>query len=251
MERITFAMNKVFSTLLAGSLLAGLACAGHTATLLQATFAQNGTQAFDLHYTQSGSTYTLSGIVPETITFSGPYTTIGGKIVPADTPIATLLHFTATDTLPGKQSTGTDLDTLSANFVGTTGTLNGVSVLGLTAGPPPTIGNAGILSAGGKSGSVQSNNQVLPANNLLFTSSAIDTSPFDVSSETVTFALTLNSTASYPGFPGPTHLAPGFSALVTGDLAVQTAATTTPEPGSVALAMGALVSFAAFRRRRK
>jgi uncharacterized protein (TIGR03382 family) len=239
-------MNKVFTTLLAGSLLAGLACAGHANTVLTATFAEDDGQPFAINYTESSpGIYTLSGSLGETITFSGPWAGVPG---PLNTAISTTLTFSATVTEPSTADILVPIDTLTATF----STVSDPGFLTITAGSPPNPGSAGELTVLGTGASSLSNNA--NSNNVLFTSSppVIDTSSFIVPTETVSFSFTLSQAATFAPFPNG-FLETGFSALITGDLAVQvpTPPTSTPEPGSVAFVVGALVSSAALLRRRR
>jgi hypothetical protein len=251
-------MNKVFSTLLAGTMLLGSACASNAVTFAILSTSNTG---YPFTYTQSGTGGTLTGTDPDaSVTFTN---LLGGATVPG---VSTLTTYAATLTVSETDSTAVTagafpIDGLSLTYTAVGGPLAGDVLLKITAGID-TLGQGAMDTQGGVF-SVPNNQPVatLAGGNdshsftapefVQFTSGVIDTA--GITEEGYSLSLTAQSLLSYTGtFPGPQYLASN-NFLIGGQLTAVPAPPTTPEPGALGLAVGALVSLTALslRRRRK
>jgi hypothetical protein len=246
-------MSKLYTTLLTGSMLAAVACVGNAATFSYNFLETDSIPTAFTYAHTTGTTYTLTGSTTETsVIFSGSYT---GAATPG-TPYAATLTITAVESegdLPNPHAQEL-LDSVTATWKFTSGNIAG-DTFTVTAGLAAP-GNAGVLSAlsgtssGGFSGSNTSG--TLP-NNVAFSSTGgaiTDTSAFSDQSYSFTLALPTGTAFAYTPRPFPSSVSDlnGFVASLTGG---GVATSPVPEPGSVALAIGGLVSFSALRLRRR
>jgi len=251
-------MNKLYTSLLAGSLLVGVAGAGSAATFSFNFFETAPIPNAFTYAHVSGTTYALTGVTPDTeIIFSGP----------AVGPFAGVPFF-ATLSMSIVESQGDSfnafqqelVDSVAYTFTGTSGAFAGKTFTVTAGDGGASTGTAGILSAanGASTGGVAGSNVVnagvpssLFPNDVMFTSTAFATTGWTFQNYSLTLTLPTSTSFSYtPGvFPAPNNLNPFIAAITGGGVA--TTPTTTPEPGAVALAVGALVSFGGLRIRRR
>ncbi len=251
-------MNKLYTTLLAGSLLVGVAGAGSAATFSFNFFETDGIPTAFTYAQVSGNTYSLTGTTPETsIIFSGP---AAGAY--ANTPFQANLSVSIVESQGDAFSAHQQelVDSVTYTFTGTSGIFTGKTFT-VTAGDGiPGGGTAGILSAaiGASTGGIAGSNVLnsgVPStsvpDNVMFSSSAFSTTGWTFQNYSLTLTLPTGSAFSYTpqGLFLPNNLDPFIASLTGGGVA--TTPTSTPEPGSMALAVGALVSFGALRTRRR
>jgi hypothetical protein len=249
-------MNKLYTTLLAGSLLASLASAGQAATFAFSFSETDGHPNAFTYSLVSGTDYALLGATTDgTISFSGAYAGSPANGV----NYAATITVSATESLGDIPATKSEefLDSLKITFTGASGgPFAGMTLLQITAGSP--TGHAGILQAqdGTGSGGFSGSNATPPGtsqpNNVAFTSSVISTTGWNYESYAAGLDLPPGDLFSYTPRPFPSSVSdlnPFIAQIVVNGSA--NTPVTTPEPGSRALAVGALVSVSALRRRRK
>jgi len=256
-------MNKLYTTLLAGLLLVGVACAGNAATF---SFNFFETDAIPAAYSYSnggsGTNYTLSGSTSEiNIVFAGSGFTsadLGFGLLPS-TKYSAILTVSATESEGSANHSTEPLDSLTATFSHINGT---AATFTVTAGTPPftgaSAGNAGVLSgqnslsSGGFAGS---NVSGTAPDNVHFGGTAILNPPlslFTLQNYSFTLTLPAGTNFTYTNRPFPSLVSDlgDFTTSLTGG-GVATFPGTTPEPGTLALAVSGLVSFSALRLRRR
>jgi hypothetical protein len=251
-------MNKLYTTLIAGSLLVGMAVAGNAATFSY-NFLETDGIPLSYSYSQvSGNTYALTGSTSNiAILFAGPATYENG--ITELTPYSATLTISAVETLGdgGTPNSQEKLDSLTATF----SNINGVAgnFFTVTAGTG-TAGQAGVLSAqaGTSSGGFAGSTTVAPPgtapDNVMFASNVVDTSDFSFDSYSFTITLAPGDVFTYTPRPAPStvdDLDPFTASLTGGGSSTIPTPPTTPEPGSIGLAVGALVSFSMLRLRRR
>jgi uncharacterized protein (TIGR03382 family) len=249
-------MNKLHTTLLAGSLLVGVAGASNAATFSY-NFLETDSIPIAYSYTGSGTNYTFTGSTSETALIFAGNANLGS--LSAGTPYSTTLSvsFTTSQGTAGFPTTGQELiDSVTATFTANNtanGATAGETLLQVTAGTG--FADAGILSAAAGAstgGFAGSNTSGTSPNNVAFTSAGFSTADWIFQSYSFTVTLPATTSFSYTpiSFPPPVSQLNAFTASLTGGGSATTP-NTTPEPGAVALAMGALVSFGALRLRRR
>jgi hypothetical protein len=259
-------MNKIYTTLLAGSLLVGVAAASNAGTFtFQFGETDNTPSVFSYTSIAPGSTVSmLTGSTTEGyVLFSGDVPTPTPVTPPgpatAFVPLAAKIILTVRDSQGFPANTGggfvdsVDLKFLSEG-VGPEPAANTL-LLEVKAGStnPSMTGTGGTLLAdntdntGSISGSTGNNVTFIS-----FNSNYLNFSGFSNDGYTIGLNLPGTNTFSYlptTPFTPPYYLQP-FMANIAG-LGHGTPPPTTPEPGSVALAVGVLVSFGGLRLRRR
>jgi hypothetical protein len=256
-------MNKLYTTLLAGSLLVGVAAASNAAAISYNFFETDSVPTpFAYTYSGTGTTYDFSGFTTETdILFGSSIGSVVGNVPYSAT--LSVFFVTSEGSFPGDL---TPIDTLVATFKANPGGPfpTNTNILTLTAGTTGTPGEGGTLNApdGFTSGAFFGSNPPTPPingqpiptepDNVVYTSALFSTAGFINQSYSFTLTLPPGSSFSYSTSGPPlfsSQLNPFPNSSITGGGVLT--ATTTPEPGSVALAVGALVSFGALRLRRR
>jgi hypothetical protein len=253
-------MNKVYTTLLAGSLLVGVAGASDAATFSYNFFESDGIPLAYNYAHVSGTTYALTGSTSEIdLVFAG------------NTPLGALsvgTHYSVTLSVSLVESSGDlanplqqqTIDSITETFVGNAGPFAGMTLLKLTAGSPPIPDRAGVLNApngqntGGFNGSNTAATFGAPVfgtvDNVVYTSDFFSTAGWTFQGYSDAIQLAPGKSFSYTPRPGlfqPDDLDPFTASLQGGGQAT----TPVPEPGSIALATGGLISFMALRLRRR
>jgi hypothetical protein len=263
-------MNKIFSTLLAGSLLATAFGAAQAAVMPVADFT---TSTFSYSYS-GGANGTLTGTASGIFHFDsllggaiGGYNPIVGDSYNVNITI------TANDSLGSGNDEANPLDNLDVKVVGTSGAFNGVTLFEVTTGTATNgsaiAGQGGSLNIvgpevppasdlGSTSGSIVASNDGLSFGTppyVKYSSSVINTletgGPGGLTEENASLALTSNAPASYSTTANPfvdTLNANTF--FIAGNFAANVPATT-PEPGAVALGLVSLASCGVLRLRRR
>jgi hypothetical protein len=250
-------MNKVYTTLLAGSLLVGVAEAN------AATFSYNFLEAptIPLAYTYaqvSGTTYALTGSTNQINLVFGGNANLGplstGTIYPVTLSVS-LVESTG-DTAQAFQQEA--IDRLTETFVANSGPYAGKTLLKLTAGDIAPAA-AGLLNApqGNNTGSFNGSNTAATLghpssaspDNVVYTSDLFSTTGWTYQGYSDAIQLAPNVGFNYsPGLIFD-NLDPFTASLQGGGQAVAPSAV--PEPGAVALAIGGLLSLSALRPRRR
>ncbi len=262
-------LKKTYTTLLAGSLLTAMAGATQAASVTFAQFTEGASDGNAFQYTDTahgvGGTGTLTNIaggIDTTFTFQNALKGLGGGFS-LNTGYDATLFITATISSNSLDHITNDLDGLTFKFVAGAGTPNpGKILLQGTAGTMTPGGSAfgGTLFAQQLLSSAVSNGSNLPGQSstatqfVKFNSDVLDTS--GLTEENYAFSFTsifdtiVNSAGAHytsMGLFGPFVL-DSFQAAGTGTFA---ATSPVPEPGSMALAVGALLSFGGLRLRRR
>jgi len=260
-------MNKMNSFLLVGSLLAATACV-ISADILSYNFLVWSSEPLAFKYTGNNpfgipNVSTLTGTTNQTqISFAGGY--LGSPIPGAQ--YQAILTISATDSTGDNAAFkfSSDLDTLTATWVAApladyahpalapanAAALAGKILLQVKAGSAGGTDQGGMLSATGSTGGMTGNDASLPTSNpLVFSSDVINTAGYTNESYAFTLALDPSAIFSYTSTGiGTVNYLDSFIAAMTGN---GRATTPVPEPGSVALSVGALVSIGALRLRRR
>jgi hypothetical protein len=257
-------MKNVFKTLVASSLLVGIVNCANAAVVQVADFTSHG---FNFTYS-GGANATLTGSAAANFEFDD---LLGGAINGYNPVIGAYLTATLTVTanfsLPSSNLADNPIDSLTMSFIGASPGFVGADLLTITtgyatAGPGPA-GQGGNLNAVGVPGPTTPDNgstssSILASNDgttstqapyVEYTSNVINTlEGHGLSDENVALALTANLGAEYKASGPFAAFLDATKYTIAGNLAANTPV---PEPGSVALAMGAVVSLSALRLRRR
>jgi hypothetical protein len=249
-------MKNYFKTLVASSLLIGIVSSAKATTVVVADFSE-ATFAFTY---SGGNSATLTGSVGTTLRFDnllggpiGGYNPVVGTFIPVTETI------TANFSLASSDLTNTPIDKLTLSFTGTSGAFAGVNLLTVTTGEA-TNASAGAGLGGTLSLANNSNSGAINASNdgtsftaapyVKYSSSVIDTlEGAGLTEEDLSLSVNSQSLASYSTTPFSGYLNSNVF-VITGSLLADVPATT-PEPGSVAVATGAMVSLGILRLRRR
>jgi len=262
-------MNKFFSTLLAGSLLASMACAAQAAVVPVADFT---TSTFSYSYS-GGMNGTLTGTASGIFHFDNLLGGIKSPFTPAQinttSGYAVNITITAHDSLGSTNDNDNPLDD-STIIVKGTGSLAGVTLFEVTTGTATNgaalAGQGGSLNivgpvggpgtpGGSTSGSVVASNDGLSFTTPPFVeyfSSVLNTlEGSGLSEENASLALTANTTATYSATGNPLVDTLDPNTFFIGGNFGANVPTTTPEPGAITLGLVTLASCGVLRLRRR